>query len=463
MDMTAGSRLELVNALRLLGPGHDPAYKSLRLSLTGGGGKSSALFQLGRQLPPPVLLTASTHLAVSQLAQADRHFLVRSVAELKALEERLFEGVILLAGPDEGSPRTLGLTPEILDMLHQIAGARGVPLLVEADGSRRLPLKAPAAHEPAIPTFTNLAISVVGLSGLGKPLDREVVHRPEIFSELSGVEMGAIIESAAVVRVLLHPQGGLKRIPAQARRVVLLNQADGPVQVRLAADMAQQLLADYQAVVVASLGSQPPLVHAVHEKVAGIVLAAGGSSRLGKPKQLVEWQGIPLVRHVCLTAISAGLSPVLVVTGAISDQVRAALEGMPVIFTHNPDWESGQASSVRAGVHALPADCGSALFLLSDQPQVPVDLLKALIEAHASTLYPLVAPRVQGQRANPVLFDTAVFPELLRLRGDSGGRSLFSDPERFPVKWVDWDDPDLLLDVDTPADYQRLLGMEAKL
>ena len=462
MDMTVESRLDLANALRLFGSSQNPPYKSLRLALTGGGGKSSALFQLARQLPPPVLLTASTHLAVSQLAQADRHFYIRSVAELKALEGQLFEGVTLVAGPDEGSPRTLGLSPEILEALHQMAGAQGVPLLVEADGSRRLPLKAPAAHEPAIPPFTNLAVSVVGLSGLGRPLCGAAVHRPEIFSDLSGVEMGAVIEPAAVIRVLLHPLGGLKRIPAQARQVVLLNQADDPGKVCLAAEMAQQLLAGYQAVVVASLGSQSPSVHAVHEKVAGIVLAGGGSSRLGKPKQLMEWQGIPLVRHVCLTAISAGLSPLLVVSGAVSDQVKAALEGMPVTFSHNPNWESGQASSVRSGVQALPADCGSAVFLLSDQPQVPVDLLKALVEAHARTLYPLVAPRVQGQRANPVLFDSVVFPELLKLRGDSGGRSLFSDPRRYPVEWVDWDDPNLLLDVDTPADYQRLLDMEAK-
>jgi molybdenum cofactor cytidylyltransferase len=462
MDLTSLPRLDLAHALRLLRPDPDAPYHTLRLALTGGGGKSTVLFQLARQLPPPVLVSASTHLAVSQLAQADRHFVIRSPEELLPLDRQLFEGVVLLTGPDDGAGHTLGLAENVLEALHHLAGTRAVPLLVEADGSRRLPLKAPAEHEPPIPTFTNLALVVVGLSGVGKPLDRATVHRPERFSALSGLELGAMVDPSAVVQVLLHSQGGLKNIPAQARRMVLLNQADDPEKVRLAGEMAQELLGGYQAVLVASLGSSRPAVHAIYEKTAGIVLAAGGSSRLGTAKQLVEWHGIPLVKHVAGRALAAGLSPVMVVTGAKADQVRAALQGLPVSFVHNPAWESGQASSVQAGVRALSAECGAAVFLLSDQPQVPSDLLRALVSAHVASLSCLVAPRVLGQRANPVLFDRSVFQELLLLSGDTGGRSLFSDPQRFPVHWIDWDDPDLLLDVDTDEDYRRLLSMEIK-
>jgi molybdenum cofactor cytidylyltransferase len=462
MGLTGLPGLDLARALRLLRPGPSSPHHSLRLALTGGGGKTTALFQLARQLPPPVLVSASTHLAVSQLSQADRHFTIRYSDQLLSMGDQLFEGVVLLTGPDDDTGRTLGLSEDILDSLHNLAATRAVPLLVEADGSRRLPLKAPAEHEPAIPSFANLTLGVAGLSGLGKPLDRDSVHRPERFAALSGLEMGALVEPAAVVQVLLHPQGGLKGIPAQARRVVLLNQADDPEQVQVAGEMARQLLVGYQAVLVASLGSSMPALHAVYEKTAGVVLAAGGSARLGRPKQLVEWHGIPLVRHITGQALAVGLSPVVVVTGAMADQIRAALQGLPVSFAHNPVWESGQASSVREGVQALPAECGAAIFLLSDQPQLPSDLLRALVQAHAGSLSPLVAPRVHGQRTNPVLFDAAVFPELLLLSGDTGGRSLFSDPQRFPVHWIDWDDPDLLLDVDTPEDYQRLLGLEIK-
>jgi molybdenum cofactor cytidylyltransferase len=462
MDLTGSPRLDLARALRLLLPGQSSFYHSLRLALTGGGGKSTALFQLARQLPPPVIVTASTHLAVSQLSQADRHFTIRSAEDLEALDSQHFDGVVLLSGPDDGAGRTFGLDEDLLHRISQLAATRDAPMLVEADGSRRLPLKAPAEHEPAIPSFTNLTVGVVGLSGLGKPLDQASVHRPERFAALSGLEMGALVDPAAVIKVLLHAQGGLKNIPVQARRIILLNQADNSELVRVAGEMAQELLKGYQAVLVACLGSSVPTVQAVFEKTAGVILAAGGSSRLGRPKQLLEWHGAPLVRHVAGRALAAGLSPVVVVSGAKADQVEAALQGLPVSFAYNPAWESGQASSVKVGVQALPAEIGAAVFLLSDQPQVPSDLLRALVLSHAGSLSALVAPRVHGRRANPVLFDAALFPELLLLRGDTGGRSLFSDPRRFPVQWIDWDDPDLLLDVDTPADYRRLQGMEIK-
>jgi molybdenum cofactor cytidylyltransferase len=454
--------LKLARALRLLAPSPDAPYHTLRLALTGGGGKSTTLFQLARQLPPPVLVSTSTHLAFSQISQADHHFIIHSNEQLQALENQLFKGVVLVTGPDDGAGHMLGLAEELLNKLHRMATTQGAPLLIEADGSRRLPLKAPAEHEPAIPPFTNLSVGVVGLSGLGKPLERAFVHRPERFAALSGLEMGAVIEPEAILQVLLHPQGGLKNIPSQARRVVLLNQADDAKQVQVAEEMARQLLSRYQAVLVASLGIPAPFVHAVHEKTAGVILAAGGSSRLGQPKQLLDWHGEPLVRHVCKRALAAGLSPLVVVTGAGADQIRDALQGLRVNFAHNPAWESGQASSVKVSVRTLPADCGAAIFLLSDQPHVPSDLLRALVRTHAGSLNDLVAPRVHGQRANPVLFDTGIFPQLLSLSGDVGGRSLFSEPGRFSVSWIEWDDPDLLLDVDTADDYQRLLSMEIK-
>ena len=100
-----------------------------------------------------------------------------------------------------------------------------LPLLVEADGSRRLPLKAPAPHEPVIPEWVNTVVVVAGLSGLGKLLDPAWVHRPEIFAHLSGLELNAPVTSDGLINVLTHPQGGLKDIPYGARRVALLNQA----------------------------------------------------------------------------------------------------------------------------------------------------------------------------------------------------------------------------------------------
>jgi len=93
------------------------------------------------------------------------------------------------------------------------------------------------------------------------------------------------------------------------------------------------------------------------------------------------------------------------------------------------------------------------VFLLVDQPQVTVSLLHALVSLHGETLAPVAAPKVGGQRANPVLFDRSTFPDLMAIRGDVGGRGLFS---RYPVAWLNWPDEKLLQDIDTEEDYRRL-------
>ena len=98
------------------------------------------------------------------------------------------------------------------------------------------------------------------------------------------------------------------------------------------------------------------------------------------------------------------------------------------------------------------------MFLLADQPRVPMRLLRTLIEVHAGTMAPIIAPLIDGQRGNPVLFDRVTFSELLQVSGDTGGRQLFS---RYPVAWVDWHDPAVLLDIDTEEDYQRLLAEDS--
>jgi molybdenum cofactor cytidylyltransferase len=201
--------------------------------------------------------------------------------------------------------------------------------------------------------------------------------------------------------------------------------------------------------------------------VAGIILAAGESSRFGEPKQLLDWRGRPFVVQVALEAIAAGLSPVIVVVGANAEQITPRLQGIGVVPVHNPEWRSGQASSIHRGLEAvLQAQhtqgsgvrlVGGAVFLLADQPQIGATVISALVATHATDLDRIVVPLVPGgQRANPVLFDRATFPALMALQGDIGGRAIFS---QFRIHYMPWHDERLLEDVDDPAGYARLLDL----
>ena len=452
-------RLKLAQALRLSG--------TESVAFVGAGGKTTALFQLARELHPPVVVTTTTHLGAWQADLADRRFIVSAGEDLNAVEDNR-RGLMLVTGPLKDE-RYTALTPQRLDWLHAMCGYHSLPLLIEADGARQKPLKAPAEHEPAIPEFVDTVVVVAGLSGLGKPLAEAWVHRAERFGQVSGAAGQRVNESEnqrsvtveRLAKMLAHPEGGLKGIPAGARRVALLNQADTPELQAQGKALAEKLLGQYESVIVASLKSQT--VHAVHERIAGIVLAAGGASRFGRPKQLLDWRGQPFVRVVAQTALAAGLSPVVVVTGAYAEQVEAAVKDLPVMVARNEKWMEGQAGSIKTGIKLLApgpyplqgeGNPGGTIFLLADQPQVTVEVIRALVERHAGTLHPVITPYVFERRANPALFDRITFAALMQLTGDQGGRGVFA---QFSPRDLTWYDQRLLLDVDTPEDYERLL------
>ncbi|HUF40176.1 MAG TPA: selenium cofactor biosynthesis protein YqeC [Anaerolineales bacterium] len=425
-----------------------------RIAFTGAGGKTTALFSLARELREEtgtVLVTTTTHFGADQVRLGDVHVILPVPGGLAAGLARYAGVVVVTGGPGVGG-RIRGIDPEMVTELAHHAERTGLPLLVEADGSRMRPLKAPAAHEPVVPEFVDAVVVVAGLSGLGQPAGPEWVHRHERFCELAGLQPGEMITPAALATVLRAPDGGKKAVPAGARAIVVLNQADNPALQGQGRRIADELRGAYDAVLIASLRSEA--VFAVHEPAAGIVLAAGASTRMGRPKQLLDWGGRPLVAHVARQALAAGCDPVVVVTGAGAVGVQAAVADLSVDIVHNPDWEAGQSGSVRAGV-AAAGRAGSALFLLVDQPFVEATLIRRLIEAHAASLAPIVAPMIGDRRGNPVLFDRATFPDFRALTGDAGGRQLFS---RYPVEWLPWHDERALLDLDTEDDYRNLVG-----
>ena len=190
------------------------------------------------------------------------------------------------------------------------------------------------------------------------------------------------------------------------------------------------------------------------DRIAGIVLAAGESKRLGQPKQLLSWNGKSLVEHAARTALAAGLDPVVVVIGYRGDEMRQALHA-PVTVVENPDWREGISTSLRAGLKALPEDAGAAILLLVDQPRVDARHLKAMVEAYRSSVQPIVVSTYQGRRSSPTLFDRSLFDELAHATGDSGGRSLVQDHPAW-VTNVEADGELALLDVDTLDDWQRI-------
>ena len=188
--------------------------------------------------------------------------------------------------------------------------------------------------------------------------------------------------------------------------------------------------------------------------IAGVVLAAGLSRRMGQAKLLLPIEGRPVVRHVVERLLAAGLDPLIVVTGREDRAIRAALGDLDVIVAVNPHPEAGQAGSVKVGIAAVPADAPAALVALGDQPFVPGEVIVALLEARVRAGRAIVAPRYREGRGNPVLFSREVFAELVEISGDQGARAVLErDPSRVTLVDVDLHMPQ---DLDTPEDYAKL-------
>lgn len=189
-------------------------------------------------------------------------------------------------------------------------------------------------------------------------------------------------------------------------------------------------------------------------RIAGIILAAGTSSRMGQPKQLLDWVGRPLVRAIVETALAARLDEVIVVTRCADDEVAAALADLPVRIAPNPLAAAGQSTSLHTGIAALSPDVAAAIVLLGDQPFITTAIIDALLGVWRAARAPIVAPVFAGTRGNPVLFDRSVFTELLTIEGDQGARGVIArSPSR--VHYVHFDDDRPLLDIDTPEAYAR--------
>ncbi len=445
-----------MNLLRALRLDASPTSHTA-ISIVGAGGKTTALFQLAREFlaakHKKVFVSASTHLGAWQIANADHHVIFKDITSLE-MEIAGLDGVILITG-EIVEDRTLPLMPGSLKWLRENSKDQNIPFLIEADGSRGHSLKAPTEHEPPIPEFSDLIIYVAGMSAIGKTLTDENVHRAEIYSQLSNLPVGHIVTSGSMVAMLRHPQGGLKNITTSMRRIAFLNQADSPALQALGGNMVRSLLNDFDSVIVGSLKNG---VFQTIEHTAGVILAAGQSTRYGSPKQLLDWHGKPFVRHIAETAVQSGLWPVVVVTGAYHSEIESCLTDLPVKVVQNVNYVQGQSTSIQAGLRELTEKNGACIFLLADQPQIQPEVIRALIEAHSRELSPIIAPLVlEERRANPVLFDKVTFPDLLELKGDVGGRVIFS---KYKVEYLPWHDDSLLLDVDKPEDYQRLVEDE---
>jgi molybdenum cofactor cytidylyltransferase len=332
-------------------------------------------------------------------------------------------------------------------------------LLVEADGSRRLPFKGPYSHEPTIPSTATLVVPVVGLDVLGQPLDQNNVYGADMISATTGYPEGELVTPGLVAEVVVHPWLGLKGVPERARVVPLLNKVETDDVFIAAGEIARRVLQrrSVSRVAIGAVLDERGPVWEVHRRVGVVVLAAGRSTRMGEMKVLLPWGDTTVVGHICRLLTDMALDTT-VVLGHQAQAVTDALAGLPVNLVRNPDFESGEMlSSLQVGLAELEKRGAEAsLVVLGDQPTIQPDVVSSVLQAYRQGRAGIVVPSFQRQRGHPILIDRRHWHAIDQLPPGSAPRDVVRANED-DVFHVEVDTPSVLRDLDTPEDYRRAL------
>ena len=234
------------------------------VALVGGGGKTTAMFRLAREIAErggTAITTTTTRIFGAQIALSPVHVPAGEATRERVSAALAAHGQVLVIGAtDADTGKAEGVSLDLFQRLR--AWCPNACIVNEADGSRMRPFKAPAAYEPVIPPETTLVVALVGADVFGRTLDADHVHRPELVAALSGARPGAAITADIVARVLTHPEGGRKGVPAGARVVVLINKVDRLADRTPAHETAERVLREpaIHSVVLATLRREDPVI-----------------------------------------------------------------------------------------------------------------------------------------------------------------------------------------------------------
>lgn len=250
--------MKLLQALKVA-PGDVVAF-------VGGGGKTTAMFRLAAEIMESgqrVVTTTTTRIFAAQTRLAPVH--VQSLAGLQfALQTS--PHVLLTGEVDPVEGKAFGVSPETIQNIKSQIPNPQIPILIEADGSRMRPFKAPAEHEPVIPDCVTLVVAVIGVEVIGKPLNERHVHRPELVADIYS---GETVTPEMVAAVLSSPLGGRKNVPAGARFILLINKVESDEQLQTARAIAGLLLkaSGVDGVVIGAVGREgEPVVELANEE-----------------------------------------------------------------------------------------------------------------------------------------------------------------------------------------------------
>ena len=360
------------------------------VSVVGAGGKTSLIFAWAREL-----------------ASAGKNVVITTTTHMYRPERMEEDGIRIVVSDDPERPDKVSAPPaEVLDSLRDTADV----VLIEADGSRRMPLKWPADREPVIPDYTDVTVCVAGLSALGRRT-ADVVYNAEGLPDVLKRETADMNLIHAIVS---SRDGGQKGVRGDFR--VFMNQVDDDIDRLAAAYRMQQIFA------VMGIQSAWGTLMPEEPKIAVILEAAGNSTRFGSNKLLhIMDDGRPMIASIFDAVRPLDVYKKILVTQY--DDIAEMAAGFDVVMNDRPDL--GISRSMQLGL-AAAGDADACMFCVCDQPGLSTSTIKKLIEAYKKGTAGIVSLAWQGKMCNPKIFSSRYMEELMRLSGDTGGRQIIA-------------------------------------
>lgn len=427
--------------------------ESDQIAWVGGGGKTSLIFSVARELfAHQCVISTTTKMADYEIELADQSIKLNNINEFVVDKIKginlIYQGLV-----ENEKTKIVGIDDVELIKLSDLLYSHHIPLLIEADGSKRKPCKFPASYEPNIPPFVNKVCVVIGLSAIGKPLTNEYFHRAEEIAKVLNISLGEEIGFDHIFTLLSHPNGGLKNIPERAEKILFLNQADCLTNTDEINELALKLKAFYDHVLLSEIHEYNLEIRAHWGNVGCVILAAGSGSRFGGPKQLAIYRGKTFIENVIETTQRVNFQQCVVVLGSYFEKIISVIKKYPIKVINNKKWESGQSTSVKMGVDSFTGETIDAiLFLLVDQPQITINMINNVLNLFAYNKDNIIIHRYKGQDRHPILFSSCTFEDLMNIRGDQGGRQLF---DKYSPAQIKLENDFLAIDIDSVTDLKN--------
>ncbi len=433
------------------------------VSAYGGGGKTSLLLQLAKELSQDnkkVIFTTTTHIfrprnfplvLTTDFAEARR--------KLQSYLKR--ENVVALGSAMLPNDKVKGI--EVAWVRKLFSEGLAPYILVEADGAARRPIKGYASHEPVIPFSSTVIVPVLGVDAVGLPIEAEFVHRPEILAGQVGAVEGEKITIQHFIRCLFFMLDRGRQQAPSARAVPVVNKADLISEKMLVGSVAEAFSSypDVSRLLFTALAGDYPIHYIwgapfLRPFISCVILAAGFSRRMGEDKLSLRLGEKTILELAVENALQSGADEIFIVTRPGQEWVEKLFSGDKKIrIVLNPFSAQGMSTSIKAAICAAHPLTQGIIFALGDQPFIDPEVYRALIRSYKRNLNLVTYPHFQGKKGNPQLFDRRTWPLLMTLQGEQGGRGIVSLLPDEEIRGVETRFSSIAVDIDTAEEYHK--------